>query len=155
MLNVPVHHSMMKRRLNKQGLFGAVARRQPSLEEMCKNASEQATKRLEQCPMDRWSKFAKLFGIHTRCYVFLKKTMDFSRKRRPTVKYGSGELMIRDYFAATGVNRCSLLSQPAVLLDFRTLFYYIFFFTFVITSQILQNVRLFFEVFPLKSQILV
>lgn len=61
MLNIKIHDSTVRKRLNKYELFGRVARRKPLLGKnkhgstnyVCKVVFEQVTKLLEQCPLDR------------------------------------------------------------------------------------------------------
>ena len=52
MLNVKVHESTIRERLNKNGLFGRVAGKN-NIALVCLVASEQTTRLLEQCPLDR------------------------------------------------------------------------------------------------------
>ena len=117
MANVSVHDSTIRKRLNKNGVHGRIARRKPLLSKKNIAAHLKFAKEHIDDPQDFWNNVlwtdeskVELFGLNEKCYVWRKPNTAFEQKNLiPTVKHGGGSVMVWGCFAASGPGRLAII----------------------------------------------
>ncbi len=117
-VKVSVHDSTIRKRLGKNGLHGRVPRPKPLLSKKNIKAHLSFARKHLDDPQDFWENTlwtdetkVELFGRCVSHYIWRKSNTAFQKKNIiPTVKYGSGSVMVWGCFAASGPGRLAVIN---------------------------------------------